>query len=93
MRTVVPLISAIDNPLRQDLPHILGHQGGFYLEAGDYLKAIEVLQQALSTLELNTGSKVHEDSYYLYQWLSIASKKLGDQIQKTRSDNHPSKLD
>jgi len=79
----------VDNPLREQLPHIIGHQGGFYLRAGEYLKAVEVLQQALASLELNTGSKVHKDSYYLYQWLSQASRKLGDQIEKTRPDYKP----
>jgi len=74
------VVTAVQNPLRPYLPHFWARKGSYYLGAGEYSKAIYTLQEAISSLELHTGSEFHEDAVYMHKMIGKAHSKLAKQI-------------
>jgi tetratricopeptide (TPR) repeat protein len=81
------VVSAIQNPLRAYLPHFLVQKAKYLMHAGENDFAIRVLQEALLSLELWTGSDSHEDAIYIHEFLVQAhTNKIRQIATKIRDE-------
>ena len=78
------VVTAVENPLRPYLAHLWATKGGYYMSAGQYSDAIRALDEAITLLELYTGSEFHEDAVYMHEMMATAHLQLAASIKTAK---------